>query len=299
VDKKILVSDADIGKRLDRFVFDDLKILSRSKIKFLIESGSILVNTSPKKASYSIKNNDLICVSYLDDSQSRLQPYEFSVEIIHEDEDVLVINKPQGLSSHPPNPSQHDSLVNALIYMKKDLAIVDPMRPGIVHRLDKDTSGIMVLAKNEFAYNSLVGQFKKREIKKEYRAIVWGQIKQDDISCDLPLKRDAKNRLKMKIGFIDGKVAKTEAKVIKRFKDSTYVSVKILTGRMHQIRVHLNFLGFPIVGDPKYGKKDNQKSLLLHSHNLGFFHPKTNNFMEFTVEVPKRFDDFIKERSDA
>lgn len=223
-----------------------------------------------------------------------MKPFEFNVNIIYEDQDLLVIDKPGGISVHPPQVEASNTLVNALIYMKKELSGINAYRPGVVHRLDKETSGVMVLAKNDRSHLNLVEQFASRKIKKEYLALVWGIVAKDHMVADLPISRDTKNRLKMKVSFVQSKNAFTEVDVKERLPDSTFLSLKPRTGRMHQIRVHLKFLGFPIVGDKKYGIKDDYDELFLHAHKLGLYHPESEKFMEFVSPVPKRFTEFIE-----
>jgi 23S rRNA pseudouridine1911/1915/1917 synthase len=197
---------------------------------------------------------------------------------------------------HPPQHGYDKTLVNALLYKKKELYSCQPLRPGIVHRLDKETSGIMVVAKTKTAYESLIRQFKARTIQKEYIAICHGIIEKDSIRVNLPLARDKRNRLKMKVSMLESKEAFTDVTVIKRFKNSTYLSVKILTGRMHQIRVHLKFLGHPLLGDKKYGIKDGYENLFLHAHRLGFVHPVTTQNIKFESPLPEIFSAFLEAR---
>jgi 23S rRNA pseudouridine1911/1915/1917 synthase len=178
--------------------------------------------------------------------------------------------------------------------MGKALAPINPLRPGIVHRLDKETSGVMVVAKTNRAYLHLMNQFRTRTTQKEYRAIVWGIVKQDKLTVDMPIARDEKNRLKMRISFVEAKSALTEVTVLQRFKEASYLSLNLKTGRMHQIRVHMRFLGCPIVGDKKYGINDSYKELFLHAFKLGFHHPITSEFMEFNAPLPEWFERFIE-----
>lgn len=297
--KRINAAESDACLRLDKFIYRHIPEFSRTKIKELISLGNILVNGGYKKAGYKLKVNDIVSVADTKKEPYRLKGYPLSIKIIFEDDDILIISKPENLVVHPPNETNQDTLVNALIYMKKQLSDVDPARPGIVHRLDKETSGVMVIAKNNYAHANLVEQFKKRKIKKEYRALVWGIIKQKYISVNLPLKRDSRNRLKMKVSFVGSKNAQTNLEVIERFSDSSYIKLNLLTGRMHQIRAHLNFLGFPIVGDKKYGRKDEFRGLFLHAYRLALFHPRSNELMEFSQEVPGRFIEFIKKRQNV
>lgn len=283
--------------RLDKFLAKQLEFLSRTKINKLIDKGAVSVNGKVKKPSFHLHPEQKISILIVEE-KNELPPFEFAVNIIHEDEDILIVDKPQGLVVHPGQRKHCKTLVNALLGLKKELADKNNLRPGIVHRLDKETSGVMVLAKNDSSYESLVSQFKERTVKKEYAAICWGQIKEGKLTIDVPLCRDSKNRLKMKVGFLKSKNAYTQVEVIKRFSDSTFLKVKPRTGRMHQIRVHLKFLGFPIVGDKKYGVKDNYKELFLHAQVLSFHHPRDNNPLTFKSSLPERFKKFINEHKE-
>jgi len=288
MEENILVNKDFEGMRLDAFVVSVLPFFSRSRVKKLIDSGSILVDGGKKKVSFRLRENNSVTVSFVEDAHI-LRPYPFKVDIIYEDEDVIVVNKPENLTVHPPNRNCQNTLVNALLYMGKELSLPGTLRRGIVHRLDRETSGVMVIAKNDFSHSLLVEQFKKRRIKKEYRAIVWGIIKKDSVTVNLPLKRDRRNRLKMRVSMFNSKEAFTNIEVLRRFENSTYIRVILLTGRMHQIRVHMNFLDHPILGDNKYGKKDSVGHLFLHSFKLGFYHPRTNKYMEFKAPLPEWF----------
>jgi 23S rRNA pseudouridine1911/1915/1917 synthase len=291
--KEIVTPPSAKGTRLDKFLHQTLKAISRTKITTHIEKGDILTDGEQKKASYVLKGKETISLN-IKEEKKELRPFEFKVNIIYEDTDVLVVDKPAGLTTHPPQAGYDQTLVNALLYMKKELFGAAKLRPGVVHRLDKETSGVMVLAKNKHSHDRLIEQFKKRKIKKEYRAICWGVIKKDKLSIDMPLARDAKNRLKMKVSFIKSKSALTRINVLERLKEASFISLDLLTGRMHQIRVHLKFLGYPLVGDKKYGIKDKYDNLFLHAYRLGFYHPRTDEFIEFSSKLPGYFDEFIK-----
>jgi len=294
--KKVLtVPKQARGERLDKFLSGQLPFHSRTKIHNLIDQGSILVDGRLRKPSFHLRGFEQINV-IIKEEKKVLKPLEFKVKIIYEDNDIIVVDKPAGLTTHPPQAGYNETLINALLYMNKALASTSDIRPGVVHRLDKETSGVIVLAKNKESFTELVKQFKERTIKKEYQAICWGAIKKDKLNIDLPVARNARNRLKMKISFLKAKQALTKINVLKRFSDSTLLALKLVTGRMHQIRVHMKFLGYPLVGDKKYGRKDSYGQLLLHAYKLGFKHPATGKLMEFTSPIPKRFQDFIKER---
>ncbi len=247
-----------------------------------------------RKAGFQIGPKQQVRV-FIKEEKKELKPFNFPVKIIYEDDDIIVVNKPTGLVVHPPQRNCHQTLVNALIYLKKKLAPTNDLRPGVVHRLDKETSGVMVLAKNRSSSENLISQFKARSVAKEYRAIVWGKLQKEKMLIDLPLSRDLKNRLKMKVGFLKAKEAHTEVELIERLGDSTYLRLKPLTGRMHQIRVHLKFLGFPVIGDKKYGIKDKYNELFLHAKELSFVHPGNKKRLRFNSALPIRFTKFLKE----
>jgi len=294
--KEIIVSKELEGLRLDKFLAKEIGFLSRTKINNLIETGAVTVDEKVKKPSFHLRAEQLIFVD-IQEEKNELKPYEFKVNIIHEDDDIVIVNKQTGLVVHPPQKNYRKTLVNALLYLKKDLSNKNSLRPGVVHRLDKETSGVMVLAKNDYSHNSLVAQFKERKVQKKYAAIVWGEFKRKNAVVDLPLTRDSKNRLKMKVSFLKSKTARTEIEVISKMEKSTYLEIIPVTGRMHQIRVHLNFLGFPIVGDKKYGVKDGYEQLFLHASKLIFNHPRSGKRLTFKASIPDRFKEFIKENS--
>lgn len=293
--KKIFEASLDEGKvRLDKFLSCQLTDVSRSKISSLIKKGLVKVNQRSKKGSYLLSSGDEIEIE-IPKVNKELRPYRQSVLVIWEDDDLLAIYKPQGLVVHPHGQNKDKTLVNALLYMNKQLSGLDPQRPGVVHRLDKETSGVMVLAKNNLAHKALVEQFKKRQIEKEYYALVWGQPKNDKFEANFSLRRNKKNRLKMEVGLSDSKSAQTNLEVRKKLDGMTLLSVFPRTGRMHQIRVHLRFLGYPIVGDKKYGKKDNYKNLFLHAYRLKIEHPLTGRPLEFKAKLPQYFKKIIDE----
>ncbi|UCG35769.1 MAG: RluA family pseudouridine synthase [Candidatus Omnitrophota bacterium] len=294
--KELSVGHNENGERLDRILAVHITSFSRSKLHDLIENGNVLVNGQVKKPSFHLKTGDRILIK-IEKPKEEPALYECQIPIIYEDNDIIVVDKPSGLVVHPPHPGYVETLVNALTFMKKELSTVDISRRGVVHRLDKETSGVMILAKNNESHNNLVTQFKERKVKKEYQAICWGQVKKESIRLDLPLKRDEKKRLRMKVSFVGAKRALTEIIPLKKFEDSTLLSIRLYTGRMHQIRVHLNFLGYPIVGDKKYGKKDKYEELFLHSHCLGLHHPRSKKPLEFVSPIPERFKKFVESKN--
>jgi 23S rRNA pseudouridine1911/1915/1917 synthase len=291
--KKIFTVGPGQGKvRLDKLLSSQIPDLSRSKIASLIKKGFVRVNQQSLKGSYLLSAGDRVEIE-IPAVDKELKPYKKTILVLWEDDALLAIYKPQGLVVHPHGQNKDKTLVNALLYMGKQLSDIDPERPGVVHRLDKETSGVMVLAKNNIAHQALVEQFKNRQIQKEYYALVWGQPKNDKFEINLSLRRNKKNRLKMEVGLSGSKTAQTKAEVLQRLDKMTLLSVSPKTGRMHQIRVHLRFLGYPIVGDKKYGKKDNYKNLFLHAHRIKIKHPITGKPLEFRAELPRYFKELI------
>lgn len=287
-----LVTTHDVDSRLDKFLDQKLEI-NRSQIKKHIESGNILLNGKIVKAGYGLKEGDNITVSFED--EEKLLPENIYFDIIYEDEYLAVISKPQDLVVHPGAGNKSGTLVNGLLYKFKNLSNpIDEDRPGIVHRLDKDTSGLMIIAKNDEAYYKLVDMFKYREIEKHYLAIVHGNI-YEDFDVDAPIGRDPNNRIKMKVVAENSKHASTSFHVVKKFDKFTLLDVTLHTGRTHQIRVHLSYVNHPVVGDKTYGIKNKYKinKQLLHAYKLKFIHPITGEELEIVDEFPKRFNDFM------
>ena len=287
-----LVTTHDVDSRLDKFLDQKLEI-NRSQIKKHIESGNILLNGKIVKAGYGLKEGDNITVSFED--EEKLLPENIYFDIIYEDEYLAVISKPQDLVVHPGAGNKSGTLVNGLLYKFKNLSNpIDEDRPGIVHRLDKDTSGLMIIAKNDEAYYKLVDMFKNREIEKHYLAIVHGNI-YEDFDVDAPIGRDPNNRIKMKVVEENSKHASSSFHVVKNFDKFTLLDVTLHTGRTHQIRVHLSYVNHPVVGDETYGIKNKYKinTQLLHAYKLKFIHPITGEELEIVDEFPKRFIDFM------
>lgn len=288
-----LVNTLDVDSRLDKFLDQKLEI-NRSQIKKHIESGNILLNGKIVKAGYSLREGDTITVSFED--EEKLLPENIDFDIIYEDEYLAVISKPQDLVVHPGAGNKRGTLVNGLLYKFKNLSNpIDEDRPGIVHRLDKDTSGLMIIAKNDEAYYKLVDMFKNREIEKHYLAIVHGNI-YEDFDVDAPIGRDPNNRIKMKVVEENSKHASTSFHVVKNFDKFTLLDVLLHTGRTHQIRVHLSYVNHPVVGDETYGIKNKYKinKQLLHAYKLKFIHPITGEKLEIIDDFPQRFKDFME-----
>lgn len=296
-----VINKEDSGKRLDLYVLLIKPDLTRSYIRTLIESGNITVNDEKKKSGYSLKNNDKIYINIPEDKISEVLPQDIPLDIVYEDNDILIVNKPKGMVVHPANGNYEGTLVNALMYSHKNKlsAINGNIRPGIVHRIDKDTSGILVVAKNDEAHKKLSEIFKTHDIKREYIALVKGIVKEDNFTIDLPIGRSIKDRKKMAVTNRNSRRAVTHIEVLKRYYNSnvTLVKATLETGRTHQIRVHMAYVFHPLVGDEVYGKKDGKFKVtgqMLHAKTLGFVHPITGKYVEFDSELPKEFSDLLK-----
>lgn len=286
------VNEIYVNERLDVFL-TKMTTISRSQIKNLIEDKKILVNNKSVKAGYKLSFNDNISLIY----PKEIKPYAENIDfkIIYEDKDIAIISKPQDLVVHIGSGNISGTLVNGLLNKFESLSDIDPNRPGIVHRLDKDTSGLMIIAKNNESHINLVEQFKNSEIKKSYLAIVHGKTKDYDI-INAPIGRDEHNRKKMAVIYSNSKPAVSEYKKIKEFNEYSLLCVSILTGRTHQIRVHMAYVGHPVLGDLVYGRKNNLKidKQMLHSYRIAFKHPRTGEFMNFQDDYPERFKNIIK-----
>ena len=292
----IKVDEQDEGLRIDKYLSNIFKDKSRSFIQGLIEKENVKVNSKSLKSNYKLKKADEIEIMIPEPEILSVEAENIPIGIVYEDEDVIVVNKAQGMVVHPAPGNYNGTLVNALLYHCKDLSSINGViRPGIVHRIDKDTSGILVIAKNDDAHNKLSEQLKDHSMKREYYALIEGRLKNNDGTIDKPLGRCKKDRLK--IGIIeDGKRAVTHYEVVERYNGYTLVKCVLETGRTHQIRVHMASIGFPLVGDPLYGFKRQKFKLegqVLHARTLGFIHPRTGEYMEFTSELPQYFCDLI------
>lgn len=290
--------DEDIDERLDYYISKILKDRSRTYINKLIKNKLVLVNGEVVKPRYIVKNGDLIQVKLPKEKNIEIIPENIPIDIIFEDRDILVINKPKGMVIHPTPNNTSGTLVNALLYYDKNISSVgEALRPGIVHRLDKDTSGIIVIAKNQKAYKNLIEQFKLRKVKRVYIALIYGQLDIKEATINAPIGRDPANRTKMTVIYENSKEAITDYKVLQEFTDYSLVELSLQTGRTHQIRVHMAYLGHPIVGDMIYSnKKDefNLDSQLLHAKKIGFYHPRNKEYLEFEAEFPENFTNIIK-----
>lgn len=288
----ILIEEDMEGERLDALVAEQLEQLSRSLVKDLIEASRIMVNGNKCKASYRVKEGDEITVNVPEPREISLVAQDIPLEIVYQDQDLVVVNKPKGMVVHPAHGNWDNTMVNALLFHIKDLSGINgSLRPGIVHRLDKDTSGLMVVAKNDRAHRNLAEQIKEHSIKREYIALVNGTIKENLGTIDAPIGRSKVDRKKMAVAA-DGRPAISNYQVLQRYHNYTLVKVRLLTGRTHQIRVHFAYIKHPVVGDGVYGsgkKHFGLESQALHACSLGFKHPGTGEYMEFKNELPEYF----------
>lgn len=295
--EKIIVQNNEKGVRLDSYITKKLNDLSRANVQRLIEDGNILVNSAKQKISYKVNSGDKIEITIPEPKKIDLKPQDIKVKIVYEDNDIIVVNKPKGLVVHPAVGNPDGTLVNAIMNICKDSlsGIGGEVRPGIVHRLDKDTTGLLIVAKNDKAHINLSEQIKNREVKKIYIALVRGNIPENEATINMPIGRSTKDRKKMAV-VKNGKEAVTHFKVIDRFKNYTLLEIKIDTGRTHQIRVHMAEIGYPVVGDMVYSNGKNEfgvEGQMLHAKSLDFKHPITGKNMHLEAELPKYFKDII------
>lgn len=283
------------GQRLDKYLAEEMTDLSRSRIKELVQAGEVLVNGKKSKVSYKVQKGDLIQVTVLPLEPLKLEAENIPLDIVYEDEDVIVVNKPQGMVVHPAAGHPSHTLVNALLYHTRDLAdSPEGFRPGIVHRIDKDTSGLLMVAKNAAARESLEKQLAAKSNKRQYLAIVHGNFAEEEGTIDAPIGRNPKDRKQMAV-VEKGKSAVTHFKVLEQYQGYSLVECQLETGRTHQIRVHMAYIGHPLAGDPLYGPR---KTLpghgqFLHAKTLGFEQPSTGEWLEFSVQPPEIFQQTV------
>jgi len=294
----LIVAASDAGDRLDRYLFSQLPDTSRSHAAKLIACGAVLVNAERKRPAYCIKTGDQIVGAQSAETSPAhpVLPENIDLNLIYEDTDLIVVNKPAGLVVHPAPGHYQGTLVNALLYHCPDLKgdQID-FRPGIVHRLDKDTSGLIVVAKNRQALNGLYAQFKQRTVKKKYLAVIEGQIKAESGAIELPIGRHPVDRKKMSVIASKGRWALTEWSVLRRCKDATLVQAQIKTGRTHQIRVHFSAIQHPLIGDAVYGRRRQRAGRqMLHAWKLSFVHPVDEHPMHFIAPVPQDIQDLMR-----
>ncbi|MGN0674023.1 MAG: RluA family pseudouridine synthase [Anaerovoracaceae bacterium] len=295
----LAVSEDSGGTRLDAYISSQIEELSRNYAQQIIESGCVSVNGREelsKKAK--VKSGDSIEIDYPEPETLNVEPQDIPIEIVYEDDDVIVVEKPRGMVVHPSPGNYDGTLVNALMYHCGDTlsSINGTIRPGIVHRIDKDTSGLLMIAKNNISHESLAAQLKEHSCTREYTALVYDNIREDDLTVDRPIGRDEKNRLRRAVFGSNPKEAVTHIRVVKRYGKYTLVKARLETGRTHQIRVHMSYIKHPLVGDELYGPKKQTlpvKGQMLHAGVLGFVHPTTGEYMEFRSELPEYFTEIL------
>ena len=293
-----IIDDEKDLVRIDKFLIDKLSI-SRSKVQEMIKQNLVLVNCKSTKNSYVLKLNDKIEIVGELKFETSVKEEDMPLDIIYEDDSLMVINKPSGMVVHPANGHYTNTLVNGLLHYTNSLSSNNGnLRPGIVHRIDKDTSGLLIVAKTDKAHEALSKQLKDKTLYREYIALVSGRINHDTGEIDAPIGRDINDRKKMCVTDVNSKEAITYFKVLERYKNATLIEVKLKTGRTHQIRVHMASIGHPLVGDLVYGhnkQKIKIEGQALHAKTLGFIHPSTREYMEFNSELPDYFNDILRE----
>ena len=299
---EFIVSEAQNGLRFDKLCVEILPDLSRTRIQDLIANGFITINDLEVKANTKVRTNDIISAEWPEDEELKVEAEEMNLDVLYEDKDLIVVNKPKGMVVHPGAGNPNHTLVNGLLAHCKDLSGINGvLRPGIVHRIDKDTSGCLVVAKNDLAHQNLSEQLAKRTLKRTYIALVHGVIQHNVGTIEAPIGRDKSDRQKMTVTSMNARPALTHFKVMKRYEAYTLVECQLDTGRTHQIRVHFQYINFPIVGDPKYSIKKTLETQgqCLHAQRIEFIHPRTHEVMQFEAEVPEVFKQVLEELDKA
>ena len=289
----------DVGTRIDVFLAENMEDLSRSGVQKLIDEGMITLNGGKTKANYKLREKDIIDVTVPEVKEVEILPEDIPLDILYEDADVIVVNKPQGMVVHPAPGHTSGTLVNALMFHCGDdlSGINGEKRPGIVHRIDKDTSGVLMIAKNDMAHQSLAAQLAEHSITRKYNAVVYNGFNEDEGTVNKPIGRNPQDRKKMAVTQKHSRHAVTHYRVIERMEKFTLIEAQLETGRTHQIRVHMTYIGHPLLGDPVYGPKKQPVSLegqALHARVLGFIHPRTGEYMEFEAPLPPHFEALLE-----
>lgn len=292
-----IFADEEDNDRIDIFLAQELNEISRTYVQRLIKDGLVRVNDRLVKPKYLVNEGDHILVQLPEPKNLEIVSEDIPIDIIYEDEDIAIVNKPQGMVVHPAPGNYSGTLVNALLFHLNNLSTINGIiRPGIVHRIDKDTSGLLMIAKNNYSHSFLSEQLKEHSITRKYLALVDGNIKEDKGTINAPIGRHPVDRKKMTVTENNSKEAVTHFTVLERFFDYTLIQAQLETGRTHQIRVHMSFIKHPVTGDPVYGSKNQKFRLngqLLHAKTLGFIHPRTKEYIEFSSELPNHFIDVL------
>lgn len=294
---KLIVDENNVGDRIDKFICEKTQI-SRNLCKEYFDNGYIIVEDKIVKPSYKVVLGDVIYLEEVEVEEYDIIPENLNLEYVYDDDDLCVVNKPSGMVVHPAPGALEHTLVHGLMHdLKGSLSGINGvLRPGIVHRIDKDTSGLLVVAKNDLAHERLTEQLKNHSMKREYIALVYGVISEEKGRINAPIGRDSNDRIKLAVTK-SGKAAITNFKVLKRYEDKTLILCILETGRTHQIRVHMKYIGHPVVGDPLYGPRKviGENGQFLHAKKLGFIHPRNNKYLEFETELPEYFKDYLLE----
>lgn len=300
IDTQILTVEEDyVSQRIDKYLSEKMENISRSAAQKLLDDGNVRVNFTVVSKNYKLKAGDRVVVTVPEPKSLEAKPEDIPLDIRYEDSDLLVVNKPKGMVVHPAAGNFDGTLVNALLYHCKGSlsGIGGVVRPGIVHRIDKDTSGLLIVAKNDMAHVSLAEQIKAHSFTRQYQSVVYGHFKADEGTVDAPIGRHPTDRKKMTVTTKNSKNAVTHYKVIEEFKDFTHLALKLETGRTHQIRVHMSYIGHPVAGDGVYGPKkviEYLQGQCLHAGLIGFRHPRTREYIEIESELPSYFTDFLR-----
>lgn len=297
--QQLMATEEAQGERIDRFLSGQYEALSRSFLQKLLKNGDVLVNGSPVKASYTVTEGDDIVLNVPEALEPEIVPEDIPLSVLYEDQDVILVNKPKGMVVHPAAGHNTGTLVNALMYhCRGELSGINGvLRPGIVHRIDMDTTGVIVACKNDMAHAFLAAQLKEHTITRRYQAIVHGSFKEDEGTVDAPVGRHPQDRKKMCVNEKNGRNAVTHYRVLRRFEEFTHIECRLETGRTHQIRVHMAYLGHPLLGDAVYGPAKclyRLKGQTLHAGILGFIHPRSREYVEFTAPLPEYFEKLLR-----